>query len=75
MTCTQRSHQPFLCTAITPPPLAAQHDLAPYLSLLRTDGRLVLVGLPPEPLEVPAFALTASERVCSPAAAEAGLRV
>lgn len=40
---------------------AAPHDLAAYLSLLKTDGCLVLVGLPPEPLTVPAFALTARE--------------
>lgn len=43
------------------PPPAAPHDLAAYLSLLKTDGRLVLVGLPPEPLSVPPFALTARE--------------
>ncbi|EFN56723.1 hypothetical protein CHLNCDRAFT_22031, partial [Chlorella variabilis] len=38
--------------------VSAKHDLLPYLSLLATDGKLVLVGLPPESLEVPAFALT-----------------
>lgn len=46
---------PLVCTP------AAQHDLVAYLSLLKTDGRLVLVGLPPEPLAVPAFALTSRE--------------
>lgn len=55
-----------VCMPPTPPHLAlpaarcgaAQHDLMTYLSLLKTDGRLVMVGLSPEPLEVPAFALT-----------------
>jgi hypothetical protein len=51
---------------------AAPHPLAPYLSLMRTDGRLVMVGLPPKPLEVPAFALTAREwRTLSAVAAAA----
>lgn len=45
------------------PLLAAPHDLAAYLSLLRTDGRLVMVGLPPDPLALPAFAVTARRRV------------
>lgn len=40
---------------------AAPHDLAAYLALLRTDGRLVMVGLPPDPLALPAFAVTARE--------------
>ncbi len=33
-----------------------------YLSLLGVDGTLVNVGAPPEPLEVPAFALLAKRR-------------
>ena len=31
---------------------AAQHDLASYMALLGTNGKLVMVGLPPEPLEL-----------------------
>jgi alcohol dehydrogenase (NADP+) len=33
-----------------------------YLSLLRLDGTMVSVGAPPEPLEVPAFALIGARR-------------
>lgn len=35
--------------------VSAKHDVNTYLNLLRHDGSLVLVGLPPEPLEVGAF--------------------
>ncbi|WP_243396390.1 NAD(P)-dependent alcohol dehydrogenase [Leptospira hartskeerlii] len=35
--------------------VSAQHDVNTYLNLLRRDGSLVLVGLPPKPLEVGAF--------------------
>jgi uncharacterized zinc-type alcohol dehydrogenase-like protein len=37
--------------------VAAQHDLNAYLSLLKLDGSLVLVGLPENPLPVAAFSL------------------
>jgi uncharacterized zinc-type alcohol dehydrogenase-like protein len=37
--------------------VAAHHDLNAYLSLLKLDGTLVLVGLPENPLPVEAFAL------------------
>ena len=37
--------------------VSAQHDMKAYLSLLRRDGNLTLVGAPPEPLSVPAFSL------------------
>jgi alcohol dehydrogenase (NADP+) len=37
--------------------VSAQHDMKSYLNLLRRDGNLTLVGAPPEPLSVPAFAL------------------
>lgn len=37
--------------------VAAEHDLDAYLSLLKRDGTLVLVGAPPDPLEVGAFSL------------------
>jgi len=35
--------------------VSAKHDINLYLNLLRHDGTLVLVGLPPEPLEIGAF--------------------
>lgn len=35
--------------------VSAKHDVNAYLNLLHHDGSLVLVGLPPEPLEVGAF--------------------
>lgn len=35
--------------------VSAKHDVNTYLNLLRHDGSVVLVGLPPEPLEIGAF--------------------
>ena len=35
--------------------VSAKHDVNVYLDLLRHDGSVVLVGLPPEPLEIGAF--------------------
>lgn len=35
--------------------VSAKHDVNTYLNLLRPDGSVVLVGLPPEPLEVGSF--------------------
>jgi uncharacterized zinc-type alcohol dehydrogenase-like protein len=37
--------------------VSAKHDVNTYLNLLRHDGSLVLVGLPPEPLEIAAFSV------------------
>ena len=37
--------------------VSAKHDLDAYLSLLKRDGTLVLVGASPDPLEVGAFSL------------------
>jgi uncharacterized zinc-type alcohol dehydrogenase-like protein len=37
--------------------VAADHDIPLYLSLLKTNGTHILVGAPPKPLEIPAFAL------------------
>jgi alcohol dehydrogenase (NADP+) len=37
--------------------VSAQHDINAYLSLLRHDGNLTLVGAPPQPLSVAAFSL------------------
>lgn len=35
--------------------VSAKHDVNVYLNILKTDGSLVMVGLPSEPLEVSAF--------------------
>lgn len=43
--------------------VSAHHELAPYLSLLGTDGKLVMVGLSPTPLPLPAFAVAARRRL------------
>jgi uncharacterized zinc-type alcohol dehydrogenase-like protein len=37
--------------------VAADHDVPMYLSLLKTSGTHILVGAPPKPMEIPAFAL------------------
>ena len=37
--------------------VSAKHDVNIYLNLLKHDGSVVLVGLPPEPLEVNAFSV------------------
>jgi uncharacterized zinc-type alcohol dehydrogenase-like protein len=42
--------------------VSATLPMAKYLSLLGLDGTMVNVGAPPEPLEVPAFALLARRR-------------
>ena len=42
--------------------VSAPIDMGRFLSLLRTDGALVNVGAPPEPLAVPVFALIPQRR-------------
>ncbi len=37
--------------------VSAQHDLNPYISLLKRDGTMTLVGAPPEPSPVSSFGL------------------
>jgi len=37
--------------------VSAKHDVNTYLHLLKPDGSVVLVGLPPEPLEINAFSV------------------
>jgi uncharacterized zinc-type alcohol dehydrogenase-like protein len=37
--------------------VSAQHDLNPYLTLLKRDGTMTLVGAPPQPLPVSSFNL------------------
>ena len=41
---------------------SAPHDLNAYLELLKRDGTLTLVGIPPEPVAVKAFNLIAPRR-------------
>ena len=45
--------------------VAAKHDINAYLAMLKVDGDLVLVGVPPEPLEVAAFNLIMPRRTLS----------
>lgn len=42
--------------------VSAKHDVNIYLNLLRHDGSVVLVGLPPEPLEIGAFNVIAGRK-------------
>jgi uncharacterized zinc-type alcohol dehydrogenase-like protein len=42
--------------------VSAKHDISSYLSLLKRDGKLILVGAPEEPLPVSAFALLFGRR-------------
>jgi uncharacterized zinc-type alcohol dehydrogenase-like protein len=45
--------------------VSADHDLNAYLNLLRIDGNITLVGAPPKPLAIPAFALIMGRRSLS----------
>jgi uncharacterized zinc-type alcohol dehydrogenase-like protein len=42
--------------------VSAQHDVNVYLNLLKVDGSVVLVGLPPEPLPIAAFNVVIGRR-------------
>ena len=42
--------------------VSAKHDVNEYLNLLAIDGSVVLVGLPPEPLEIGAFNIVMGRR-------------
>ncbi|MEJ5145334.1 NAD(P)-dependent alcohol dehydrogenase [Sphingobacterium sp. MYb388] len=42
--------------------VSAKHDVNMYLNLLRHDGTVVLVGLPPQPLEIGAFNVVMGRR-------------
>ncbi len=42
--------------------VAAKHDLNAYLALLKRDGTMTLVGVPPEPFPVNVFSLTDRRR-------------
>ncbi|XP_050381750.1 probable mannitol dehydrogenase [Argentina anserina] len=43
--------------------VSATHPLPPLMSLLKVDGKLVMVGLPDKPLEVPAFSLVMGRKL------------
>ncbi|KAL2468205.1 Cinnamyl alcohol dehydrogenase 7 [Forsythia ovata] len=43
--------------------VSAVHPLAPLISLLKTDGKLIMVGAPENPLEVPVFPLLTGRKV------------
>ncbi|XP_051127384.1 geraniol dehydrogenase 1-like [Andrographis paniculata] len=45
--------------------VAAHHPLAPLLSLLKPSGKIVLVGAPDKPLELPAFNVIAGRKSIS----------
>jgi alcohol dehydrogenase (NADP+) len=42
--------------------VSAEHDVSPFLNLLRIDGAMTLVGAPSKPLAVPAFSLIMGRR-------------
>ncbi len=42
--------------------VSAKHDVNQYLGMLKVDGSLVLVGLPPEALEVAAFSVVGGRK-------------
>lgn len=42
--------------------VAADHDINPYLAMLRTNGTYINVGMPLEPFNVPAFALASGNK-------------
>ena len=43
--------------------IAVVHPLAPLLSLLKMNGKLVTVGLPSKPLELPIFPLVMGKKL------------
>jgi cinnamyl-alcohol dehydrogenase len=42
--------------------VSAAHPLDPYLSTLKLDGKLVMVGIPEKPSSIHAFSLTSARR-------------
>lgn len=42
--------------------ISAQHDYVTYLNLLKTNGTMIVVGIPPTPPEVPAMKLIGQRR-------------
>ena len=52
-----RNHFDFILNTVS-----AQHEYSTYLQLLRTNGTMIVVGVPPSPSQVPAFDLIAKRR-------------
>jgi cinnamyl-alcohol dehydrogenase len=44
--------------------VSAMHPILPLISLLKTQGKLVLVGAPEKPLELPVFPLLMGMYIC-----------
>jgi cinnamyl-alcohol dehydrogenase len=44
--------------------VSAIHPILPLISLLKTQGKLVLVGAPDKPLELPVFPLITGVYIC-----------
>ena len=44
--------------------VSAQHPLMPLLGLLKTQGKLIMVGAPVKPLELPVFPLLMGKHAC-----------
>ena len=44
--------------------VSAIHPILPLISLLKTQGKLVLVGAPEKPLELPVFPLIMGVYIC-----------
>lgn len=42
--------------------VSAPHEYGPFLEMLRTNGTMIVVGVPPKPSEVPAFQLIMQRR-------------
>jgi len=43
--------------------VSAAHPVVPLLNLLKSHGKLIMVGAPATPLEVPVFPLIAGNRI------------
>ncbi|KAK9071528.1 hypothetical protein SSX86_010097 [Deinandra increscens subsp. villosa] len=43
--------------------VSATHPIAPLLSVLKREGKLILVGIPEKPLEIPAFSLIMGRKI------------
>jgi alcohol dehydrogenase (NADP+) len=55
--------------------VSADHDINAYLNLLALDGNLTMVGAPPKPLGVSAFALIFGNRACRARTSAASLKL
>jgi uncharacterized zinc-type alcohol dehydrogenase-like protein len=42
--------------------ISASHEIDTYLNFLKIDGKLIIVGVPPQPLPVSAFSLIGGRR-------------